>query len=298
MDWKPEDDPVAVGQRARRAEPGAHPDQLHHLPPVSCDDNNEAHRVRPQIRRRLRSPSLDKTVAAPASGAIAWTELDERDREARCLGAASEFPAGALDARRQRLAARLRAAAGRRPLALSRAPPATGRRRRSSPTCAGRPRSRRATRCTSPPRTRWRATPPACWSRATRAGRPRSKATPTIRTAMGATSVVRAGADPGPVRRRARQGHAATQGARIAWRTLLADRWPSSRSGWPPNGGAGLRFLVEPERRRRCWRDLRSRILQNASPGQVRQPTRRSPPTALVEGARWRSAARWSRATT
>ena len=52
-----------------------------------------------------------------------------------------------------------------------------------SRTCKAPERSFPASRCSSPPRCRSAASAPACWSRATWAGRRRSRATPSIRPA-------------------------------------------------------------------------------------------------------------------
>ena len=157
----------------------------------------------------------------------------------------------------------LRAAAGRRPWRWP-APPATGRARRSSPTCAGRPRSPRATRCTSPRPTRWRATPPACWSRATPAGPPRWRATPTTRTAWAPPASYEQALPLGLYDDDRGQGHPPRgprhRLAQRCWPALAQQRARRCAA----DEGAKLRFLVEPSGSP-LLADLRARILQQAS---------------------------------
>ena len=155
---------------------------------MSCDESEaKAAAARDERKRSLPIFGGAAQAAAAVEPPRYWRSLTERAR-ALPASAANEFPAGAseLDAR---LAPRLHAAAGRLDApSPAWAPPARSRTRRSSRSSAAPTRSRRATRCTSRPATRWKATRPACWSRATRDARPRSRATPSHPDTLGATT--------------------------------------------------------------------------------------------------------------
>ena len=302
MDWKPDGDPEEVGRAARGQERRPHAHQLHHVPPMSrmsCDDNHEA-----------RSEGPRAAAFAP----------DRRARASRRRPPARKSTGGA---------SRSATASG----ADARAPPTSSRPARSPSSVDGKASSRRGfmqllsvstavaavgAACQKPqredrpvraPARRGHAGQPAALRHRVRAGRLRQR--PAGREPRGPPDQdrrqprppadarrddrVRAGADPGPLRRRSRQ--AAPHGADAA-RLAHAARARSTapREQLAENRGAGLRFLIAPDDVAAAGAICARRILERFPQAKFVSYSSVADDGA-VEGARWRSASRWCRAT-
>ena len=239
MDWKPDGDPAAVRHAARGEEPRAHPHQLHDLSPMRLHELDDNHEARAKDRKRRRSlPVVDKDARAPARARAEpslWRSIEERDRVGATPGAANEFPGRGHRARRRRVATRVHADARRVDRGRHRGRRVHEAQREDRPVRApargghaGQPAALRHRVCAG----RLRAA--ACWSRATRVGRPRSKATPRIPQTIGATTAIDQALILGLYDDdRAKQLRRGT--TPLAWRTLLAaDRRHAARAGREP----------------------------------------------------------------
>ena len=267
MDWEPPADQRALGSASwSRHYDVQTPDELLDLPPLSAEHRCRAmnaddgmRRERGDARRATARLDLADACASGCAGSAGrryWRSLEELAEHARVRGA----PAPRVPAPGRRVAGRARAGAAscsswaprwpRRPR-----PAARGSRREDRPLrqAAGGDRPRQAALLRHRDAAR-RATRPACWSRATRAGRPRSRATPSTR---------RASARPTPSPRR----------------RSSASTIPTARRSSPTSGGSapGASFVDE------LGAALRGAAGAAAAPGCASSPRPSTSPTLAAQ---------------